>query len=98
MIYINDIFIIKKIKKEYRKRIRKVLKKLLKTGLRIKFFKSKFKKEEVKFLEYIVGREGIKSDLEKIRMLKKQFRFTRIKKVQSLIDFVNYYRKITSRL
>ena len=70
MIYINDIFIMKKIKKEHRKRTRKTLKKLLKIRLKIKFFKNKFKKEKVKFLKYIVGREDIKSDSEKIRMLK----------------------------
>ena len=71
MIYINDIFIIKKIRKEHRERIREILRKLLQTELRIKFFKSEFKKEEIKFLKYIIGREGIKSDSEKIRILKK---------------------------
>ena len=50
----NDIFIIKKTKKEYRKRIRKILKKLLKTRLRIKFSKSEFEKKKVKFLRYII--------------------------------------------
>ena len=60
----------KKTKKEHRKRIQKTLEKLLKTGLRIKLFKSEFEKEEVKFLGHIIGREGIKSDSEKIRTLK----------------------------
>ena len=71
MIYINDIFIIKKTRKEYRERIRKILEKLLKIELRIKLFKSEFKKEEIKFLRYIVGREDIKLDSEKIKVLKK---------------------------
>ena len=71
MIYIDDIFIIKKMKKEYQERIRKVLKKLLKVELRIKFFKSKFKKEEVKFLRHIIRQESIKSDSEKVKTLKK---------------------------
>ena len=61
----------KKTKREHRERIRKTLKKLLKTGLKIKFFKNEFKKEEVKFLKHIVGREDIKSDSKKVRMLKK---------------------------
>ena len=71
MTYMNDIFIMKKTKEEHRKRIRKTLRKLLTTGLRIKLFKSEFEKKEVKFLEYIVEREDIKSDSEKIRVLKK---------------------------
>ena len=61
----------KKTKKEHRKRIRKILKKLLKTRLRIKLFKSEFEKEKVRFLKYIIEREGIKPDPEKIRTLKK---------------------------
>ena len=67
----NDIFIIKKIKKEHRERIRKILEKLLKIRLRIKFSKSEFEKEEVKFLEYIIERGDIKPDPEKVKTLKK---------------------------
>ena len=70
MTYINDIFIIKKTKEEHRKRIQKTLEKLLTTELKIKFFKSKFEKEEVKFLKYIVERGDIKPDPKKIRILK----------------------------
>ena len=71
MIYINDIFIMKKTKEEYKKRIRKTLEKLLIIGLRIKFSKSEFKKKEVKFLRHIVEQRDIKSDSEKVRILKK---------------------------
>ena len=60
----------KKTKKKHRKKIRKILKKLLKTGLRIKFFKSKFEKKEVKFLGHIIERGDVKPDPEKIRVLK----------------------------
>ena len=98
MIYINDIYIIKKTRKEHRKRIRRILRKLLKIRLRIKFFKNEFKKKKVKFLRYIIGQEDIKSNSEKVKILKNWSRFIRIKEVQSLMDFVNYYRKLTSRL
>ena len=71
MTYINDIFIMRKTKKEHRERIQRTLKKLLKTELRIKFSKSEFEKEEIKFLRYIIGRESIRSNPEKIKILKK---------------------------
>ena len=51
----NDIFIIKKIKKKYRERTRKTLRKLLKIELKIKFSKSEFEKKKVKLLRYIIG-------------------------------------------
>ena len=44
----------KKTKEEHRERIRKTLRKLLKIRLRIKLSKSKFEKEKVKFLRYII--------------------------------------------
>ena len=71
LVYMNDIFTIKKTKKEHRERIRRTLKKLLKIELRIKFSKSKFEKEEVKFLGYIIEKEGIKLDSEKVKTLRK---------------------------
>ena len=61
----------KKIKEEHQERIRKTLKKLLKIRLRSKFSKNEFKKEEVKFLEYIVEQENIKLNSKKIRVLRK---------------------------
>ena len=70
MVYINDIFIMKKTKKEHREKTRKTLRKLLTTRLRIKLFKSEFKKEKIKFLRYIVGRGDIKLDSEKVKVLK----------------------------
>ena len=60
----------RKTKEEHRKRIRKKLKKLLKIELRIKFFKSEFEKEKIRFLRYIIEREEIKLDSKKIKTLK----------------------------
>ena len=88
----------KKIKEKHRKRIRKTLEKLLKTKLRIKLFKSEFEKEKVKFLEYIIGKEDIRPDPEKIRMLREWLRLTRVKEIQKLMNFVNYYRKLVPGL
>ena len=94
----NDIFIMKKIKKEHREKTRKTLEKLLKIGLRIKLFKSKFEKEEIKFLEHIIEQRDIRPNPKKVRMLKEWSRPTKIKEIQSLMDFANYYRKLTFKL
>ena len=71
MIYMNDIFIIKKTKKEHREKIRKILRKLLTTELRIKLFKNEFKKKKVKFLRHIIEQRDIRSDPKKVRVLRK---------------------------
>ena len=74
------------------------MRKLLKTKLRIKLFKNEFEKEKVKFLEHIIGKEDIKPDPEKVKILREWPRSTRIKEIQRLMDFVNYYRKLTPGL
>ena len=66
----NDIFIIKKTRKEHQERTRKTLKKLLTIRLRIKLSKNEFEKKEVKFLKYIIKQKDVKLDPEKIRVLK----------------------------
>ena len=71
MTYINDIFIMKKTKRKHREKIRKTLKKLLIIRLKIKFFKSEFEKKEIKFLRHIIEQRDIKSDSEKVKILKK---------------------------
>ena len=60
----------KKTKEEHRKRTRRTLEKLLKTELKIKLSKNEFEKKEIKFLKHIIEKEDIKSDSEKIRILK----------------------------
>ena len=69
--YMNDIFIMKKTKKEHREKTRRILRKLLKTRLRIKLSKSEFKKKEVKFLKHIIKKKEIKSDSKKVKTLRK---------------------------
>ena len=66
----NDIFIMKKTKRKYQKKTRKILEKLLKIELKIKLFKNEFEKKKVRFLRYIIERENVKPDSEKIRILK----------------------------
>ena len=50
----DDIFIMKKIKKKHREKTRRTLRKLLTTELRVKLSKNEFEKKEVKFLRYII--------------------------------------------
>ena len=47
---------------------------------------------------YIIEREEIKSDSKKIKTLKKWSRSIRVKEIQELLDFVNYYRKLVLKL
>jgi hypothetical protein len=69
VVYLDDILVYSKTYKEHVQHIRYVLTALRDTYLRIKAEKTEFHKQEVKFLRYIVSREGLKMDSKKIEAI-----------------------------
>ena len=66
MAYLDDIAIYLKTLKKYIEHVKKVLKVLISQSLQFKASKCEFHKKEIEYLGYIVGKEGIKMNLEKI--------------------------------
>jgi HD-GYP domain-containing protein (c-di-GMP phosphodiesterase class II) len=66
IIYLDDILIFSKTEEEYKKHIRKILRRLINENLRIKTEKTEFHAKEVDFLDFIIGREGVKIDKKNI--------------------------------
>ena len=73
--------------------MRHVLTALRDADLRIKAEKTEFHKQEVKFLGYIVSREGLKMDSKKIEAITSWPKPTIVKEVQSFLGFANFYRQ-----
>ena len=69
VVYLDDILVYSRTRKEYIEHVRKVLEVLKKVDLRIKLKKSEFHKREVTFLGYIVSLTGFKIDPDKIRVV-----------------------------
>ena len=69
MAYLNDILIYLKIFEEYIKHIKIVLGKLAPQKLIIKREKCDFYKYKIDFLDFMVGREGIRIDPTKIEKI-----------------------------
>jgi hypothetical protein len=68
--YLNDIMIYSITLKEHVQHVSQVLKCLKRRNLRLKPEKCEFHREEVDFLEFVVGRHGIRMNPEKIRAVK----------------------------
>ena len=68
--YLDDILVYSNILDKYRLYISRVLDYLEARDLRLKLEKYKFYREEVNFLGFIVGRNGIRIDPEKLRVVK----------------------------
>ncbi len=64
--YLDDILVYLETLEDYIQHVKKVLEKLRIAKLLLKPEKCEFYKEELKFLRYIVGRNGIRIDLAKV--------------------------------
>jgi hypothetical protein len=69
VVYLDNILIYSKIYNNHIRDIRKVLWALADTKIKIKPKKIEFYRKEVKFLGYIVSREGLKIDKKKIEAI-----------------------------
>ena len=94
-IYLDDILIYSRNKKEHRKHIQQVLQRLRDIGLNADIDKCEFFVEEVKYLGLIITTSGIKMDPAKVEAIKnwETPRNGDIKAVRRFLGFVNFYRR-----
>ena len=93
-VYLNDILIYFNTKKKHEQHIKKVLKKLKKIKLKVKLKKSRFHTQKVKFLRFIIRHNQIRINLKKTRTVTKWSRLKKIKNIQALIRFANFYKNL----
>ena len=92
-VYIDDINVHSKIFEQHLKDLEQVFMKIRKAKLKLKLGKCHFCYPEIKFLGYIVGKDGIKTDQEKIEKVKNFPRPTNITELKSFIGLASYYRR-----
>ena len=93
VVYLDDILVYSKTYEEHVGHVRSVLTALRDADLRIKPEKTEFHRHEVKFLGYIVSREGLKMDSKKVEAITSWPKPTTVKEVQSFLGFANFYRQ-----
>ena len=70
LIYLDDILIFSDSFEEHLIRVEKVLKKILSSGLKLSLPKCHFFLSQVKYLGHVVSRDGLKTDPDKISVIK----------------------------
>jgi hypothetical protein len=93
VVYLDDILVYSKTYDEHVRDVRKVLQALADAKMKIKPEKTEFHKTEVKFLGYIVSREGLKMDQKKVEAVTSWPKPNTVKEVQSFLGFANFYRQ-----
>ncbi len=91
MVYLNNILIYLKDPEQHYKHVEQVLARLEKYKLYTKLSKYEFNVKEVKFLGFIIGLEGIRADLKRIRTVAKWPEPESFREIQVFLGFTNFY-------
>nr|GFA82119.1 putative reverse transcriptase domain-containing protein [Tanacetum cinerariifolium] len=92
IVFIDDILIYSKSKKEHEVHLKLILELLKKEKLLGKFLKCEFWLQEVYFLGYVVNSEGIHVDPNKIKAVKTWKPSKTLTEIRSFLGLAGYYR------
>ena len=91
--YLDDILIFSKTIQDHEKHIKTVFERLRKHGLKLKAKKCSFVKEQTQYLGFVIGKDGIKPDPEKVAAIRTLPAPCTVKEVRSFIGMCSYYRR-----
>ena len=93
IVFIDDILVYSKSKKEHEEHLRIVLEMLREKKLYAKFSKCEFWLDAVSFLGHVVSKDGVMVDPSKIEAVKSWVRPTNVTEVRSFVDLASDYRR-----
>ncbi|PIC27952.1 hypothetical protein B9Z55_020036 [Caenorhabditis nigoni] len=89
--YLDDIIIVGSTEKEHKENLFKLFSRITEYGFRVKLEKCRFLEEEIKFLGFIVDKNGRRPDEEKIRAIKNMDTPKGEKELRSFMGMITYY-------
>src|SRR6266536_2946592 len=98
VVYLDDILVCSNTFEEHINHLRKVFIKLREVNLMIKLKKCKFGQRKIKFLEYTIGTDGLRTDPENIEKIINCLIPTDVIRVKKFMELCNYYRKFIKDL
>jgi hypothetical protein len=91
--YLNDILIYSKNLAEHIQHVKKILNCLNRYDFKVRSKKCSWHKKEIDVLEFIVKRNEIRMNSNKIKTIEEWKKSTNVKEIQAFLKFVNYNRK-----
>jgi len=91
--YMDDMLIYAKTEEEHDRLVKEVLGRLQAHGLAVSPEKCVWKAQEVEFLGYVIGRNGIAMSQEKVEAVLSWEEPKSLSETQSFVGFANFYRR-----
>ena len=96
--YLDDILIYSENSAKHEKHVKQVLEHLAKYNLWLKLEKCEWSKKEVKFLEFMIERNTIQIDLNKLKAVHEWKTSTNVKEVQSFLEICQLQSEVYQTL
>ena len=92
-VYIDDVLVASRDRKEHVQHLREVLGRLRTAGLVLNVAKCSFAQPTVEFLGHTVSSKGVQPLADKVKALREHSRPTTVKELQQFLGLLNFYRK-----
>jgi len=93
VVYLDDILIYSENPEEHTAHVKKVLQRLEAAGISLKLEKCAFDQEEVHFLGFVIGVNGISMDPAKVAAIKEWATPKTVLEIQIFLGLANFYRR-----
>ncbi|KAF7116923.1 hypothetical protein CNMCM5793_005553 [Aspergillus hiratsukae] len=93
IVYLDDILIYSQTEEEHVRHVSEVLERLQRHNLYAKLSKCSFHQTEVKFLGFIVGRDGVRMDPDRVKTVQEWPEPRSFRDVQVFLGFTGYFRR-----
>ena len=93
MAYIDDILVFSSSINEHFQHLQAVFNRLRRHGLKIKLAKCQFLMAETKYLGFVINKQGIKPDDDKVKVIRSMPEPKTVRQVRGFIGAIGYYRR-----
>ena len=93
IVFIDDIIVYSKSKKEHEEHLRIILEVLREKNLYVKFSMCEFWLDSVSFLGHVVYKDGVMVNPSKIETVKNWVRPTNVSEIRSFVGLASYYHQ-----
>jgi len=93
IVYLDDVLIFSKNEEEHKEHLRRVFQRLQEHKLYVKITKCSFCQPQLKYLGFVVGKDGLKTDMDKVSTIVDWPRPTNVTEVRQFLGLCNFFRR-----